>query len=120
MAPLLQAFTVPVIEWVFLEKIGTVDFSTLSSAGFDMFEYYYKYVNWKRGQFEQPNERQYIVKAIELLGTERLWRIAFSVVSTDVGAKAISFLVKLYLNVLFACLLGTQTAFCLSARSLTL
>jgi hypothetical protein len=84
---------------LFVEKVGQLDFSSLSIAGFSFFEYFFRCVNWKHQKFDQTENNDYTVLSFDLIGIQNLWKIALEATDTVVGKRAIDFLNNLHKNV---------------------
>jgi hypothetical protein len=56
--------------------VPSLDLKSLSLDGFNFFEFYFRTVNWAEGLFEAI-ANEYRVVALELIGIDTLWDIAF-------------------------------------------
>jgi hypothetical protein len=104
-------------DYIFVEKMSSLDISELSAAGFSFFEFYFRYENWKQNKFEQdPNSNNpltnYIVLSFDLLGMNHLWRIALEAKDALVGQQAILFLNNLHKNVRKKLIMGLKIFSC--------
>lgn len=108
-----ELFSINLTEYIF-KKLATIDLATLSMEGFSMFEFYFRYVNWANGKFEQfsddknPQQRQvqqqtqqrnvnyyFRVLSYDLIGYDLLWEIALRSRDNQVGLYARNFLLRL-------------------------
>lgn len=108
-----------VTEYLYKDRIATLDFAHLSDRGFEFFEYFFRYAiafafvpltigfcpiswwNWHTKKFDQDStpQAQYRVKHLQLDGIDSLWRIALETRNANVGKQAMDMLVRLYQNV---------------------
>eukprot|EP00698_Gefionella_okellyi_P025572 TRINITY_DN9417_c0_g1_i1.p1 TRINITY_DN9417_c0_g1~~TRINITY_DN9417_c0_g1_i1.p1 ORF type:complete len:2658 (-),score=590.22 TRINITY_DN9417_c0_g1_i1:2579-10552(-) len=91
-----EPITLDATEYLFNVKINELQFPSFTMAAFTFFDYFFRWVNWKREAFEQTEASKYIVKKRELAGIDTLWRIVFEAQDEIVGTTAISFIVKLH------------------------
>ncbi|KAL6057498.1 USP domain-containing protein [Balamuthia mandrillaris] len=86
-------------EYIFTKKIPSLDFSALSVKGFGLFEFYFRYMNWKNKSFEETPQKDYCVLSFDLMGLDNMWRVALEAQDEEVGSKAITFLNRLHKTV---------------------
>lgn len=84
-------------QYLFLKKIPQLDFSSLSVQGFSLFEFFFRYVNWKAEKFTQ-DESDYRVLSFDLIGMNTLLEISLQATDPVVGQQAISFINNLQKN----------------------
>jgi len=90
-------------NYIFDEKIPSLDFAELSFQGYQMIEYYFRFMNWKNQLLEEMNGGMRFKKltTLDLMGIDTLWRVALQAKDEVVGSMAIEFLNKLHRSVSF-------------------
>lgn len=91
------AFDDEMTQYIFVSKIGELDFSSLTVAGLSFFEFFFRYVNWKNHKFEQT-ENSYFITSLDLIGMDKLWSIALEARDPTVGKQAIALLNNMHKN----------------------
>jgi len=82
---------------IFTSLFPLLDFSGITVAGFSMFEFFFRYLNWKEKKFEQM-KNEFRVLSFDLLGYDLIWRLAFEAESEKVGEYCIVLLNRLQTN----------------------
>eukprot|EP01117_Protostelium_nocturnum_P007975 TRINITY_DN2842_c0_g2_i10.p1 TRINITY_DN2842_c0_g2~~TRINITY_DN2842_c0_g2_i10.p1 ORF type:complete len:2789 (-),score=856.42 TRINITY_DN2842_c0_g2_i10:989-9238(-) len=85
-------------QFIFTEKVPTLNFEKMSAAGLSFFEFYLRYINWQHSKFDQPSSNNYTVNSFEIIGRENLWKIALEALDANVGKNAIKTLLQLFKN----------------------
>eukprot|EP00736_Rhodelphis_marinus_P012162 Rmarinus@m.24887 len=92
-------------QYIFLKKVDTLDFSGLTEAGFQFFEYFFRSVNWKNNTFAQIDTSEargqpssYFVLSFDLIGMDYLWRIILEAESAKVASDATQTFIRVHEN----------------------
>jgi hypothetical protein len=96
---LSQAFDESLSNHLFVNKMSQLDFTTLTMAGFKVFERYLLHINEKNSNLkpidkktENPivDAKSFVVVSPDLVGIDNLWRIALDAQQSAVYQLAIS------------------------------
>ena len=85
-------FTMESVLYIFDAKFPNLDASTLSTGGYNCFNHFFKFVNWKKNTLHWGQTSYSIQPANDFVGVSTLWRIALESRNEEVGRLSIALL----------------------------